>query len=179
MQKTVQADTEQVKTSQQWVEANNMQGSLSRRAGAFAGFVGAIGIIAVVTIIVVATGNGLFTAPRLIAGVIYGENVSGLMPVVVGTGIHLVMGTVLGYIFAAIMPNIYRIMWMVAGLIYGLIAFAASALVILPIVDPGMVDGSANYFVLLVAHVVYGFVLGIAGATHGMFWELPERFRAE
>jgi hypothetical protein len=167
------------KTSQAWIEENNMIGNLSRRAGAFAGFVGAVGIIAVVTVIVVLTGNSLFTAPRMIAGVIFGENVSGFMPVVIGTGIHLITGTVLGYIFAAVMPNIYRTMWMVAGLIYGLVAFAASALVVLPIVDPIMVEGTANYFVLLVAHVVYGFILGIAGATHGMWWELPARFRAE
>ncbi len=177
MQNQLDAQGTPIQSSAQWVQAANMQGSLPRRVGAIAGFAGSLGIIAIVTFIVALTGNDLFTAPRIIASVIYGENVSGFFPVVIGTGIHLVTGTVLGFIFAAIMPRIYRTMWMVAGLMFGFVAFIASALIVLPVIDPVVMTSSANYFVLLVAHMVYGFILGIAGSTYGLWWDLPERFR--
>ncbi len=161
-------------TESVWIDEANMHGRLPRRVGAIAGLVGSLGIIAVITAIIVATGNGLFTAPRIIASVVFGENVTGALPVIVGTVIHLFTGTALGFIFAALMPPIYRTMWMVAGLIYGMLAFAVSTLVVLPIISQMLTSSADNVFVLLVAHMVYGFILGIAGSTYGLWWKLPE-----
>lgn len=177
MQEQLNVNATPIRSSAEWVESQNMRGALPRRVGALSGFVGSLGIIAIVTLIVAITGNDLFTAPRVIASVIYGEEVSGFFPVVVGTGIHLITGTVLGLVFAIIMPPIYRTMWMVAGLIFGFLAFIVSALVVLPLIDPVVMASEANYFVLLVAHMVYGFALGIVGSTYGLWWDLPERFR--
>lgn len=160
------------------IDVENMRGQLSLREGAFSGFVGALGIILVVTAIIVSNGYSWFLAPRLIASAIYGSEVMGFMPILLGTAIHLVTGTLLGVAFAFVMPPIYRTMWMVAGLIFGIAAWGASTLLILPIIAPGMLDvagGTADRGVLLIAHVVYGFILGMAGATNGMWWQLPKK----
>lgn len=161
------------------IDARNMRGSLPRRVGAVAGFAGSLGIIVVVTILVVATGNDLFTAPLVIASVLYGEQISGFVPVLVGTSIHLLTGTLLGFGFAAIMPGIHRTMWMVAGLIYGMGAFVVSSLVVLPLINPVVMTNETNAFVFLLAHVVYGFILGIAGSTHGLWWDLPKAIQKD
>ncbi len=161
-------------TESVWMDSANMHGRLPRRVGAIAGLAGSLGIIAVITAVIVATGNSLFTAPRMIASVVFGSSVTGVLPVIVGTVIHLFTGTALGFIFAALMPPIYRTMWMVAGLIYGMIAFAVSTLVVLPLVSQMLTSSADNVFVLLVAHMVYGFILGIAGSTYGLWWELPD-----
>ena len=175
MQDVAPTDQTNIHTETAWMDSANMHGRLPRRVGAVAGLIGSIGIIAVVTAVIVATGNGLFTAPRMIASVVFGANVMGIMPIIVGTLIHLFTGTALGFIFAALMPPIYRTMWMVAGLIYGMIAFAVSTLVVLPLVSQMLTSSADNVFVLLIAHMVYGFILGITGSTYGLWWELPQR----
>ncbi|MEL6148503.1 MAG: hypothetical protein AAFV33_04485 [Chloroflexota bacterium] len=156
------------------IDVRNMRGSLPRRVGAISGLAGSLGIMVVVTILVVATGNDLFTAPLVIASVLYGEPITGFVPVLVGTGVHLLTGTVLGFIFAAVMPGIHRTMWMVAGLIYGMGAFVVSSLIVLPLINPVVMTDQTNAFVFLLAHVIYGFILGIVGSTHGIWWDLPK-----
>ncbi len=161
----------QAKTAQADIVARGMQGQrLPRRVGAISGFVGALVIIGVVTIILMANGVDLFTAPRIIASVMLGEGASGPLAIMLGTVIHLVVGTGLGFIFAAVMPPIYRVMWIVAGMIYGVVAFMFSALVVLPLFAPGYSAASETIGILLTAHVMYGFVLGVLGGTYGMFW---------
>jgi len=179
MQQAAPVEETTPRSERAWVNAANMRGRLPRRVGALAGLVGSVAIIAVITAVIVATGNGLFTAPRVIASVVFGANVSGVLPVIVGTIIHLFTGTALGFIFAAIMPPIYRTMWMVAGLIYGMLAFAVSTMVVLPLITQMATNTADNVFVLLIAHMVYGFILGIAGSTYGLWWKLPKSVSRE
>lgn len=155
------------------LEQANMLSKMSLRAGAVAGFAGALGVIAIVTIAIVISGRDLFTAPRLIASVLYGDMVTGFFPVIVGTGIHLVTGTLLGVGFAFVMPSVYRTMWMVAGLMYGMVAWAAATLVMLPLVAPLLSQEAESHFMLLVAHMMFGFIIGMAGSTYGMLWKAP------
>jgi hypothetical protein len=140
------------------------------RVGAVSGLVGATGIIAIVTVILLVNGVELFAAPRLIASVMYGADTTGVMPVIVGTLIHLVTGTALGAVFALLMPAIHRIFWMVGGMIYGIGAFMVSALVILPLFTPDSLAAQTSVGILLIAHVIYGFILGVLGGTYGWFW---------
>ncbi len=156
-----------VTTDSERIEA--MRITLPTRAGMIAGFAGALAVIAVVTAVVVAVGEGLFTAPRVIASAIYGNMVTGFLPVVVGTLIHLVTGTLLGAGFAQVMPRVYRTLWMVAGIFYGIAAWIVSSVVVLPIIAPAVLS-EANYAVLLMAHIAYGAILGALAATYGLWW---------
>jgi hypothetical protein len=160
-----------VKSSERDMIERGMQGQrLPRRYGAMAGFFGSLAIIAVVTIILMANGRPLFEAPILIASVMMGTSASGPLAIALGTVIHLVMGTALGVGFAIVMPPIYRVFWIVAGMIYGVAAFMVSALVVLPLFTPDIMAAQGSVGVLLIAHVVYGFILGVIGSTYGMFW---------
>jgi hypothetical protein len=152
----------------------NYESKLPVRVGLVAGIFGAVSIIAVVTFLLIVNGRDIWTAARLIATVVYGPDAAvGVAPIIVGTIIHLITGGVLGALFARLMPCMPRGIWMVAGLLYGLAAWLLSSFVVLPILAPPMIAADANKNALLLAHVVYGFVLGIAGATYQLWWRLP------
>ncbi len=153
----------------------NYESKLSVRAGLVAGIAGSLSIMVVVAAILVFNGRDIFTAARLIATVVYGpEAAFGVAPIIVGTLVHLITGGVFGSIFAWFSPFLPRGFWIVVGLMYGLVVWLISSFIILPVVAPPMVAADANKNVLLVAHVVYGLVLGIAGATYQLRWNLPE-----
>jgi hypothetical protein len=152
----------------------NYQSELPVRAGLLAGVVGSLAIMVVVTALLIITGRDIWTAARLIATVVYGPEASeGFLPIVIGTIIHLVTGGVLGAIFGRIMPSMPRGFWLVPGLMYGVAAWILSSFVILPVVAPSTIQADANIEVLLLAHVVYGLTLGLAGASYGLWWHLP------
>ena len=157
----------------------NYESKLPVRAGLLAGLAGALSIMVVVAAILVLSGQDIWTAARLIAVVVYGPDAAiGLAPIVVGTAIHLLMGSVLGTVFARVLPCMPRNIWVVAGLLYGIVAWLVSTFLVLPIVAPPMIAADANVNVLLLAHVVYGLVLGVAGATYNLWWTLPASLQA-
>ncbi len=153
----------------------NYESKLTVLAGITAGVFGSLSIMVVVAGILVLGGRDIFTAARLIATVVYGPDAAvGIAPIIVGTVIHLITGGGLGAIFAIVVPRLPRAFWMVAGLVYGLAAWLASTFIILPVIAPPMIAADANINVLLFAHVVYGFVIGIAGTGYGLWWRLPK-----
>lgn len=153
----------------------NYESKLSVRAGLIAGIAGSLSIMVVVAGILVLNGRDIFTAARLIATVVYGpEAAFGVAPIIVGTLVHLITGGVFGAVFAWLIPCLPRGFWIVVGLIYGLIVWLISSFIILPVVAPPMIAADANKNVLLLAHVVYGLVVGVAGATYELRWSLPE-----
>lgn len=157
----------------------NYTTTMPARAGLMAGIAGSLSIMLVVAVLLVLSGQDIFTAARLIAATVYGsEAATGFLPVLIGTSIHLVTGGVLGTIFAAVIPRAPRNFWIMAGLIYGMGAWLVSTFVILPIIASPMVLGEANVSVLLIAHVIYGLILGAAGASYGLLWDLPKRFKS-
>jgi uncharacterized membrane protein YagU involved in acid resistance len=130
--------------------------------------------------ILVFSQNDIFTAARMIATVVYGPEVeTGVTPIIVGTLIHLLTGGIFGAVFAWIMPRLPRGIWVVAGLIYGEAVWLISTFILLPIVAPLITTADANFNVLLIGHVIYGLVLGIAGGTYGLLWHLPERLQSQ
>jgi|GEM_PF-2690278 len=156
----------------------NYETKLPARAGFIAGVFGSLIIIIVVTGIVMLNGSDIWMAARLIATVVYGPDAMvGAAPIVIGTIIHLTTGGVLGLIFARIVPRLPRGFWMVVGLGYGVIAWALSTFIILPVLAPPMIAAAANVSVLFIAHIIYGFVLGLAGAGYELWWWLPARLR--
>lgn len=153
----------------------NYESKLPVRAGVIAGFAGSLAIMVVVAGILVVGGRDIWTAARLIATVVYGPDAAtGALPIIVGTVIHLITGSALGAIFARIVPCLPRGFWIVVGLLYGVAAWGVSSFVVLPVIAPPMIAADTNIYVLLIAHVVYGFAIGIAGASYGLWWRLPK-----
>ncbi len=153
---------------------SNYESRLPIRAGLLAGVAGALSIMVVVTAILLVSGNDVWTAARLIATFVYGPDTgNGVVPIMVGTILHLTTGGVLGAVFAASVPCLPRNIWIVAGLIYGVVAWFVSSFMILPFAAPLLVATDVNVGVLLIAHVVYGFTLGLAGAGYGLLWTAP------
>jgi hypothetical protein len=138
-------------------------------AGLLAGLGGSLSIMVIVTSILLLSGNDIWRAVRLIATSVYGpEAGSGFTPILMGTILHLVTGTLLGALFAQIMPRGPRGMFIMAGIAYGMVAVA-----------PLPVANDVNISVLLIAHISYGFKLGLAGAGYGMWWKLPSSMTPE
>jgi hypothetical protein len=158
---------------------DNYESKLPVRAGLLAGLTGALSIMVVVAALLVLAGRDIWTAARLIAVVVYGPDAAvGSAPIVVGTLIHLLTGSALGAIFAWVLPCMPHNIWVVAGLIYGIAAWLVSTFIVLPIVAPLMIAADTNVNVLLLAHLIYGFVLGVAGATYNLWWTLPARLQS-
>lgn len=162
----------------QTYEANSLPENylikLPARVGLIIGFVGSLSIMVVVAAILVLNGRDIFEAARLIATVVYGPDVAeGVAPILIGTAVHLTTGTIFGAIFAHLMPRLPRGFMIVAALMYALGVWLISSFVILPIVAPPMIAADANKSILLIAHVVYGIVLGAAGGTYRLLWRLP------
>ncbi len=157
----------------------NYESRFPIQASFLAGLGGALSIMVVVTGILLLSGNDIWTAVRLIATSVYGpEAGNGFTPILVGTILHLVTGTVLGSLFARIMPQGPRGMFIMAGIAYGVVAWAVSTFMILPIIAPLLVATNVNISVLLIAHISYGFTLGLAGAGYGLWWKLPANMTA-
>ncbi len=143
-------------------------------SGLIAGIFGSLGIMVVVTIILVLNGHDIWEAVRLIATVVYGPDaVIGTGPIVIGTIIHLMTGGILGIVFALLLPCMPRGIWVVAGLIYGFAAWIVSTFLILPLLAPPMIAADASVSILLLAHVAYGLILGLASASYKLWWYLP------
>jgi hypothetical protein len=152
----------------------NYETRLPIHAGLIAGIAGALSIMVVVTGVLLVSGNDIWTAVRLIATFVYGPKAGAdVAPIIVGTIIHLITGGALGAVFAALLPCLPRSIWFVAGLIYGLGAWLVSSFMILPLVAPLLVATDINIGVLLIAHVAYGFTLGLAGASYELLWRVP------
>ena len=144
-------------------------------AGMAAGFIASLSIVAIVTAALVITGNDIWTAVRLIATAVYGQQAAvGWLPIAAGTVLHLVTGTLFGALFARIVPQMPANIYVVAGMIYGLLTWAVMALIVLPLAAPLLIATNINVMVLLFAHVVYGFVLGIAGGVIELLWAIPK-----
>jgi hypothetical protein len=153
---------------------DNYESKMSIRVGLIAGVAGSLSIMVVVTAILIVTGSDVWTAARLIASVVYGPDAAeGIAPIIVGTLIHLVTGGALGAIFGGLVPCVPRGFWVIIGLMYGIAAWLVSTFVVLPIIAPPMIEADTNIYVLLFAHVLYGLVLGIAGASYKLWWRLP------
>jgi hypothetical protein len=132
----------------------NYESKLPVRAGLLAGLAGALSIMVVVAAILVLSGQDIWTAARLIAVVVYGPDAAtATAPIAVGTLIHLLTGSTLGAIFAWVLPCMPRNIWVVAGLLYGIVAWIVSTFIVLPIVAPPMIAADTNINVLLLGCV--------------------------
>ncbi|RMF80426.1 MAG: hypothetical protein D6737_08055 [Chloroflexi bacterium] len=147
---------------------SNYESDLSLQGGIIGGLIGAVAVIAVVTVLIVSTGEELFIAPRTIASVFFRENAfTGTLPIIVGTVLHIFIGATEGAIFAMITPRLPRPFWIVAGIVFGIASWLVASFVLVPLVAPLMSSTAGYLNILLLGHLAYGFVLGLAGALYG------------
>jgi uncharacterized membrane protein YagU involved in acid resistance len=77
---------------------------------------------------------------------------------------HLMIGTVLALIYAAIAPRLPGAAW-IRGALYGLAPWLLAQLVVIPMMGMPFFSGSATLAIgSLVGHLVYG---AVVGATYG------------
>jgi hypothetical protein len=149
----------------------NYYSKLTTRIGAIAGILGAIAIILVITPLALAAGADPMLSPIVISSVILREGAadSALLAGIIGTAMHLVAGGLYGMLFATLMPRMPRALWFVAGILFGVAIWGIALLVVSPLIPfDGLGIASSLYFsALIISHVVYGIVLGLAGSLYG------------
>ena len=137
--------------------------------GAIFGVVGSLLIMGIIGALSVASGEGLWLSPRIIASALLGDSAaSGALPVILGTMIHLASGAMYGLLFARLMPRMPRPFWMVAGLVYGISIWLIAYIALPIVVEPIDIDDVTYFNVLLLSHLLYGFYLGVAGGLFGL-----------
>jgi hypothetical protein len=137
--------------------------------GALAGLSGGIAMVIVAILVSAAKGDDVFLEVKQIAGVVYGTSaiaepgfVAG--PVLVGLVIHLIVSMAFGAIFGIVMRRLLHLTsdfgtLVLAGMIYGMFIWMAGYFVVLPIINPLLLQSYAPAFII--EHLVYGLVTGL------------------
>ncbi len=86
-------------------------------------------------------------------------------PVLVGTLLHFVAAAAFGAIFGIVMRRMLHLTsdfgtMVLAGLIYGMLLWLLAFFVILPLLNPTLLETYAPSFII--QHIVYGMVTGLA-----------------
>lgn len=133
--------------------------------GSIAGIGGGLAMIIVAVLLSAAMGHDVWREPREIAVLLFGAAAqSGWAPIFVGTIIHFIIAALFGAIFGIIsrrllgLPSDYGAQ-VLAGLIYGMALWVLAYFIVLPIVNPALLDTYAPSF--LIQHLVYGVVTGL------------------
>ncbi|MBI2939724.1 MAG: hypothetical protein HYY04_04735 [Chloroflexi bacterium] len=92
-----------------------------------------------------------------------------LVPVVLGLMGHMMNSVILGLVFSALIaPRLRGVgALVVGGVVYSLVVFLVMWLVLLPLIDPVMLQLNSPFFA--VAHMMWGAVLGL-----GLGWRSSE-----
>ena len=120
---------------------------------------------------IIPNGAGFWSAPVYIAATIFRNLQSVARPVpfdalgvVAGLMGHMMNSVIFGLIFAFVIAPRFKslvVQW-VAGMVYGMVVFAMMWFVIVPLVDPVMLN--LNAVVFLLGHLMWGVALG--GLNH-------------
>jgi hypothetical protein len=137
--------------------------------GALAGLGGGLAMAIAGAVISVSLGGDIWLEAKQIAAVLYGPAVvaqPGFIagPVIVGTLLHLLVSTVLGAIFGIMTRRVLHLTSdfgtpLMAGLIYGMLIWVLGYFVVLPLVNPLLLETYAPAFVI--QHLIYGAVTGL------------------
>jgi len=137
--------------------------------GAIAGLAGGVAMAVVAALLSASMGQDIWHESKRIAVIVYGPSAlaaSGfdLGPVLVGTLIHLLVSALLGAIFGIVTRRWLHLTSdfgtpVMAGLVYGLLIWMAAYFVVLPVLNPALLEVYAPAFII--QHVAYGVVLGL------------------
>src|SRR5262249_13587020 len=136
--------------------------------GALAGLAGGLAMALVAALISLVQRQDIWREAKAIAVVVLGLQAAAqagfaAVPVLLGTLLHLITAMLLGALFGMVtrrilqLPSDYGIP-LVAGLAYGLLVWLIAYFVVLPLVDPWLLDSYAPAFIA--QHIVYGSVTG-------------------
>ena len=137
--------------------------------GALAGLAGGVAMAVVAALISAWMGQDIWHESKRIAAIVLGPAAlvgSGfeLGPVLVGTLIHLFVSALLGAIFGIVTRRWLHLTSdfgtpVLAGLIYGLLIWMVAYFIVLPLLNPALLEVYAPAFII--QHVAYGVVLGL------------------
>lgn len=137
--------------------------------GAIAGFVAGVAMAIIGALFALGSSNDIWLEAKQIAALVYGRSavaepgfVAG--PVIVGTLIHFIVAIALGALFGILFRSVLRIPStfgapIVAGLIYSMLVWFLAYFIVLPILNPTLLDMYAPSFIF--QHLAYGLVLGM------------------
>jgi len=133
--------------------------------GAIAGLGGGLAMIVAAALVSAGMGHDVWREPREIAMTFFGAAAqSGWVPIAVGTIVHFIVAALFGAIFGIVsrrllhLPSDYGAQ-VLSGLIYGMLLWMLAYFVVLPIVNPALLDTYAPSFII--QHLVYGVVTGL------------------
>ena len=135
--------------------------------GAIAGLAGGVAMMATAAVIANSLGRDTWLEARQIAAPFYGEAAlapTNAAPVIVGTLIHLLMSALLGAAFGIVSRRVLRLTSdfgtpVLVGMIYGMLIWTAAFFVVLPIVNPALLETYQPSFII--QNLVYGMVTGL------------------
>ena len=137
--------------------------------GAVSGFFGGIAAMITGALMSLVTRGDLWAQAKQISAVVLGPGAAsqpGFVagPVIVGTLLHLVVSLVLGALFSIVKRRILGLpsdmgMPVLLGLIYGLLVWLLAYYIILPTVNPVLLNTYQPSFII--QNIVYGIVTGL------------------
>ncbi len=149
--------------------------------GALAGLAGGLVMAVVAALISASMGQDIWHESKRIAAIVYGPSAlaaSGfdLGPVLTGSLIHLLVSALLGAIFGIVTRRWLHLTSdfgtpVMAGLVYGLLIWMAAYFVVLPLLNPALLDVYTPAFII--QHVAYGVVLGLV-----YMWLRPQPYHS-
>ncbi len=133
-------------------------------AGALAGLGGGLAMIVVAAMLSVALGYDMWREPREIAAPIFGlVAANDATAIAVGTLLHFLIAGLLGALFELALRRLHLPtdfgVPAVSGLIYGMALWAGAYFMVLPVLNPALMDTYAPSFVI--QNLVYGVVTGL------------------
>ena len=149
--------------------------------GTIAGLAGGVAMTVVAALLSASMGQDIWHEPKRIAVIVYGPAAlagSGfeLGPVLVGSLLHLLVSALLGALFGIVTRRWLHLTSdfgtpVMAGLVYGLLIWMVAYFVVLPLINPVLLEVYTPAFII--QHVVYGVVLGLV-----YMWLRPEPYQS-
>ncbi|MCL4545981.1 MAG: hypothetical protein M1118_15545 [Chloroflexi bacterium] len=143
--------------------------------GVIAGLIGGAVMWVLMTLVCAIVGPSLWAFPKWVADAVYGDSWLGfdLQEVLTGTLIHLAVAASLGLLFSVILvPFLPELRFMlIAGLVWGLIAWVVLTLIALNGVDPVMAQEVPNVAWFLM-HIIFGLIVGYVANGLKQFAEI-------
>jgi len=140
------------------------------RTGVFGGLIGGIAMAMFMMVVTAVKGMGFFKPLYLIAATFHQawamQTGFALGPVLVGAVLHMMLSAVFGLVFVVALATVMRSslsapLWVIAGMVWGVIVLVVNQYVVLPIVDPAMTTATNGMlFWWVIAHLMFGLVLG-------------------
>jgi len=148
--------------------------------GAIAGLGGGLAMAIVAALIARSMGQDMWIESKRIATVVYGPAAVAepgfvLGPVLVGTLLHFAISAALGALFGIVMRRLLQLTSdfgtpLLAGLVYGMLVWLVAYFLVLPVINPLLLEIYAPAFI--VQHIVYGAVTGLLYT-----WLRPKPYR--